>query len=229
MPDKLQSLSDKIIHIRGNGVEPDKQLPVKYLSEIITARVEEIIMSILYEIEQSGFADMLRSGIVITGGSAKLANLGNFIYDISGFKVRIGYPKKCFSCIDCDGITEPSSATSIGLLISALADQTVNCAVDSTTARILTEVETADGKEIKVEVVGVGEVGTEENPQGTIWADKDIEKVIPPKKEKIKKNGIFNVTFTKINTKLDQFKTNLTNGILDLYQDIAEDEPQEKA
>ena len=70
MPEKLQSLSDKIIHIRSNSAEPDKQLPVKYLSEIITARVEEIIMAILYEIEKSGFADMLRSGIVVTGGCA---------------------------------------------------------------------------------------------------------------------------------------------------------------
>ena len=33
MPDKLQSLSEKIIHIRSNSTEPDKQLPVKYLSE----------------------------------------------------------------------------------------------------------------------------------------------------------------------------------------------------
>ena len=181
---------------------------------------------------------MLRSGLVITGGSAKTANLGNFIYDISGFKVRIGHPKKCFSCIDCEGITEPSSATSVGLLISALSDQTVNCAVESTTSRIITEVETADGREIKIEVMeadednaaeedgGVGEAGTEDNPQGTIWADKDIEKVVPPKKEKTKKNGIFNVTFTKINTRIDKFKTNLTNGLLDLYQDLAEDDSQ---
>jgi cell division protein FtsA len=41
-------------------------------------------MAILYEIHTSGFADMLRSGIVITGGGAQIANLGNFIYDISG-------------------------------------------------------------------------------------------------------------------------------------------------
>ena len=85
MPDKLLSLSDKILNIRGDGAEPDKQLSVKYLSEIITARVEEIMMAILYEIEQSGFADMLRSGIVVTGGCAQTANLGNLIYDISGY------------------------------------------------------------------------------------------------------------------------------------------------
>ena len=127
MPDKLQSLSEKVIHILGNGIEPDKKLPVKYLSEIITARVEEIMMAILYEINQSGFADSLRSGIVITGGSAQLPNLGNFIYDLSGYRVRTGYAQKTFSHADCDGLGETSAATSIGLLLAA-RDEMGNCA-----------------------------------------------------------------------------------------------------
>lgn len=235
MPEKLQSLSDKIIHIKGNGIEPDKQLPVKYLSEIITARVEEIMMSILYEIEKSGFADMLRSGIVITGGSAKIANLGNFIYDISGFKVRIGNPIKCFSCIDCEGITDASSATSMGLLISALADQTVNCTIDAPTTRIITEIETAQGTEMTVEVSveepeddgGVGEAGTEDNPQGTIWKDDEIEKVDPVVKKKEKTKSRFRIRFTKFDEKLEEITGKIKNGIFDFYQDIVEDDPQD--
>ncbi len=67
MPDRLQNLGEKIIHIRSNNSEPDKKLPVKYLSEIITARVEEILMDNLYEIKESGFEDKLRSGIVVPG------------------------------------------------------------------------------------------------------------------------------------------------------------------
>ena len=141
MPEKLQSLSDKIIHIRSNSAEPDKQLPVKYLSEIITARIEEIMMAILFEIEKSGFADMLRSGIVVTGGCARTANLGNFIYDLSGYKVRTGYPKKVFSYQDCDGITETSAATSIGLILASINDKTVSCTVGE-----------VRGKEVEVEV-----------------------------------------------------------------------------
>ena len=73
MPDKLQSLSEKVLHIRSNSTEPDKQVTVKYLSEIITARIEEILMAMFYEIDRSGFADMLQSGIVITGGCAQTA------------------------------------------------------------------------------------------------------------------------------------------------------------
>lgn len=126
MPEKLQSLSDKIIHITSNTTEPDKKLPVKYLSEIITARVEEIMMAILYEIHQSGFADSLRSGIVITGGGAQIPNLGNFIYDISGYRVKTGYPQNLFSHLGCEDITETSATTSIGLILAA-KDDMGNC------------------------------------------------------------------------------------------------------
>ena len=129
MPDKLQSLSEKVIQIRSKSAEGDKSLSVKYLSEIITARVEEIMMAVLYEIEQSGFADRLRSGIVITGGVAQCANLCNFINDISGYKVRTGYPKHLFSHQGCEGLTDTTAATSIGLLLAAKNSANVNCII----------------------------------------------------------------------------------------------------
>ncbi len=127
MPEKLQSMGEKILHIRSNSTEPDMKLPVKYLSEIITARVEEIMMAILYEIYHSGFADSLRSGIVITGGCAQMANLGNLIYDISGYRVRTGYALNLFSHSGCEGLSETSATTSLGLLLAA-KDDMGNCA-----------------------------------------------------------------------------------------------------
>ena len=129
MPDKLQSLSEKVIQIRSNSSEGDKSLSVKYLSEIITARVEEIMMAILYEIEISGFADRLRSGIVITGGVAQCANICNFINDISGYKVRTGYPKHLFSHQGCEGLSNTTAATSMGLLLAAKNSANVNCII----------------------------------------------------------------------------------------------------
>lgn len=150
MPDKLQSLSEKVIQIRSNSSEGDKSLSVKYLSEIITARVEEIMMAVLYEIERSGFADMLRSGIVITGGVAQCANICNFINDISGYKVRTGYPKHLFSHQGCEGLTDTSAATSIGLLLAAKNTANVNCIISNKETETVVEVEepeTDDGLE----------------------------------------------------------------------------------
>lgn len=127
MPEKLQSMGEKVLHIRSNSTGPDMKLPVKYLSEIITARVEEIVMAMLYEIYQSGFADSLRNGIVITGGCAQMANLGNFIYDISGYRVRTGYAQNLFSHSGCEGLSETSATVSLGLLLAA-KDDMGNCA-----------------------------------------------------------------------------------------------------
>ena len=127
MPEKLQNLSEKVIHIRSNSAEPDKQLPVKYLSEIISARVEEIMMAIFYEIQNSGFADMLRSGVVVTGGCAQIPNINSYMHEISGYKIRTGYPKMLFSGQNCDGINDTSAAPSIGLIYAALEEEEINC------------------------------------------------------------------------------------------------------
>ena len=128
MPEKLHSLSEKVLQIMSSNNEPSKQITVKYLSEIITARIEEIIMAILYEIEESGFGDMLKSGIVITGGVAETANLSNFIYELSGYRVRTGYPKGQFSSTGCNGIKDTSAATSVGLILAAKDEMGINCA-----------------------------------------------------------------------------------------------------
>lgn len=127
MPDKLQNLSEKVIQINSGNASPNKQLSVKYLSEIITYRVKEIIEAILYEIEKSGFADNLRNGIVLTGGGANLTNCANYIKELSGYNVRAGYPKHLFSATGCDGVFETDAAVSISLILAAKADRIRDC------------------------------------------------------------------------------------------------------
>jgi cell division protein FtsA len=71
---------------------------------------------------------MLKSGLVITGGVAETANLSNFIYELSGYRVRTGYPKGQFSTVGCNGIKDPSAATSVGLILAAKDELGINCA-----------------------------------------------------------------------------------------------------
>lgn len=130
MPEKLQNMSEKVLHIMDKNGDQDKQVPVKYLSEIITARMEEIIEAVLYEIQESGLAEHLRCGIVITGGAAQTANLGMLINDMSGYKVRVGYPRTDMSDYDVDGTHETSAASVLGLLAASLKEGKINCATD---------------------------------------------------------------------------------------------------
>ena len=155
MPDKLQSLSEKVLHIDGMTAEQSKEVTVKYLSEIITARVEEIIQAMLYEISQSGLAEHLRGGIVVTGGASQTANLGILIRQMSGYNVRIGNPLGTLSCQDVEGIYEPSAATSLGLIQAAIEDECMNCATVEETFH--TEVETVVEETIVEETVALAE------------------------------------------------------------------------
>lgn len=129
MPDKLLSLSEKVLYIKGNTAQQSKEVTVKYLSEIITARVEEIIQAMLYEISESGLAENLRGGIVVTGGASQTANLGMLIKQMSGYNVRIGHPLGLLSCQDIEGIGDTTAATSVGLINAAIEDECMNCAI----------------------------------------------------------------------------------------------------
>ena len=195
MPDKLQSLSEKVLHIRSNSTEPDKQVTVKYLSEIITARIEEILMAMFYEIDRSGFADMLQSGIVITGGCAQTANLGNFIYELSGYRVRTGYPHGCFCATGCDSIKDTTAATSVGLLMAAKNEQClVNCTRKDpfeSVSTIITEGFLPDTKGESEETETVEETAVD---NGQLFKAEEIETVEAPKKEK---RGFLDVIWRK--------------------------------
>ncbi len=125
-PAKLVTLSEKTLQIRYED-GPFKEIPVKFISSIIDAREREIIDAILYSIQESNLKDELRSGIVITGGGANMANLANLIKDMSGYNVRIGYPKHRFSADGVTGAFETGSAGVIGMILAARDDRLPTC------------------------------------------------------------------------------------------------------
>lgn len=126
MPDKLQTLADKALQIEEEE-NIKTRIPVKYLSEVITARVKEIIDAILYEIQMSGFADLLRSGVVVTGGGANLLNCANYIKDLSGYNVSVGYPRNLFSYEGCPQIKDPAAVASVAMILAAKDDNMLSC------------------------------------------------------------------------------------------------------
>ncbi|MDE5733303.1 MAG: cell division protein FtsA [Bacteroidales bacterium] len=227
MPERLQNLSEKVLHIRSNGADADKQLPVKYLSEIITARVEEIVYAILYEINESGMADMIRSGIVVTGGCAQIANIGNLITEFSGYKVRTGYPLPVISGQDVDGIRDTTAATSMGLILAAIEDGIGNCACADIDAAVKRNEETVrepapagqdiDAVQVSPEAESQSEpAAVQEKAKevpGTLFKDEEIETVAPPPRQP---RNIFNVLWgkaQKVGKKISDSTDTLIDGI----------------
>ena len=171
MPNKLSSLGEKSIQIVDEDGNTTAQVSVKYISEIITARMKEIIEALLFRIQESGFAseEDLRAGVVVTGGGAELVNCANYIKELSGYTVKVGRPRKLFSCEGCPEASETSAATSMGMILSARNDRFLNC-VNEAVARNMTVPQTgsAEISEEKEEATPVQEVVEDIPETGTV-------------------------------------------------------------
>ena len=90
---------------------------VKIVNDIAKARIEEIILMVLKTLNTKKL-DKSFNSIVITGGTANIYGLDNFISEITKIKTRIGVCDNIYtsSNIDENKIINPSYSTSIGLL-----------------------------------------------------------------------------------------------------------------
>lgn len=182
MPNKLSSLGEKSIQIVDEDGNTTAQVSVKYISEIITARMKEIIEALLFRIQESGFAseEDLRAGVVVTGGGAELVNCANYIKELSGYTVKVGRPRKLFSCEGCPEASETSAATSMGMILSARNDRFLNC-VNEAVARNMTVPQTGSAEipEEKEEATPVHEVVEDVPETGTVIVG--VEEVVRQK------------------------------------------------
>ena len=110
------SQENEIVCIPGlRGREP-KEISVKNLSNIISARMSEIIEHIYFEIKNSGYEKKLIGGIVVTGGGSQLKHINQLIEFTTGIDSRIGYPNEHLSPNTNIKITSPLFATGVGLV-----------------------------------------------------------------------------------------------------------------
>ena len=151
----------------------------------MTARVEEIIEAVLYEIQESGLAEHLRCGIVITGGTAQTANIANLINEMSGYKVRIGYPKTEYTDIDADGTHDTTATTVLGLVRAALKEEAGNCAVDSDRPIIVETVNETVNEEPEETKEEVEEVTYEETEQEEVVEHEEQEEEVAEQEEEV--------------------------------------------
>ena len=223
MPEKLQNMNEKILRINIGATAQYKDLPVKYLSEVITCRVQEIMEAVLYEIQKSGFADKLRSGIVLTGGGANLANCGNFITELSGYSVRIGYPKPLFSSGGCIGVHEAEAAISIGMILAAARDCCDDCSVPESypTGKTSVIVEPAAEKEKETEAQdnGMTESGLH---SGTLFPDDETVEQARPKRKDAPQPGKQRTVSWK--SKLQKAVDRFTGTLYDMNKEMNDEE-----
>ena len=108
---------DTQVEVPGLGDRGPRMLSRQVLAGVIEPRVEEIYSLVQQVIRESGYEEVLSSGIVITGGSAVMPGMVELGEDIFLKPVRRGIPK--YSGALSDMVAQPRAATVMGMLEEA--------------------------------------------------------------------------------------------------------------
>jgi cell division protein FtsA len=106
---------DEMIDVPGLGDRAPRQLSRQTLAEVIEPRVEELFTLVQQVLRQSGFEELLSSGIVLTGGSALMQGMVELGEEIFHMPVRLGVPRYAGGLQDV--VQSPRYATAVGLLL----------------------------------------------------------------------------------------------------------------
>ncbi|QHE94143.1 cell division protein FtsA [Pandoraea fibrosis] len=112
-----QSLADpdEMIEVPGLGERGPRTLSRQALAAVIEPRVEELFSLVQQVVRESGYEELLSSGIVLTGGAAMMPGMVELGEDIFLKPVRIGVPEYAGGLADV--VRSPRYATAMGLLL----------------------------------------------------------------------------------------------------------------
>jgi len=105
------------VEVPGLGDRGPRMLSKQALAGVIEPRVEEIFSLVQQVVRESGYEEVLSSGIVLTGGSAVMPGMVELGEDIFLKPVRRGIPK--YNGALADMVGQPRAATVMGLLEEA--------------------------------------------------------------------------------------------------------------
>jgi len=117
----LRQLADanEMIEVPGIGDRAPRTMSRQTLAEVIEPRVDELYQLVQKVLRDSGFEDLLSSGIVLTGGSSVMQGMVELGEEIFHMPVRIGVPR--YSGGLADVVRNPRYATAVGLLLEGVA------------------------------------------------------------------------------------------------------------
>jgi cell division protein FtsA len=114
---QLLANPDAQVEVPGLGDRAPRMLSKQALAGVIEPRVEEIFSLVQQVIRESGYEEVLSSGIVLTGGSAVMHGMVELGEDIFLKPVRRGVPK--YTGALADMVSQPRVATVMGLMEEA--------------------------------------------------------------------------------------------------------------
>ncbi|MES2364306.1 MAG: cell division protein FtsA [Pseudomonadota bacterium] len=110
-----------MVEVPGVGERPPRQLSRQTLAEVIEPRVLELYELVQAELRRSGFEELMRSGIVITGGSAAMQGMVDLGEEVFHMPVRLGLPQYAGGLSEM--MRNARYATGVGLLLAGMDQQ----------------------------------------------------------------------------------------------------------
>jgi len=114
---QLLANADGQVEVPGLGDRVPRTLSRQALASVIEPRVEEIFEIVQQVVRDSGYEEMLSSGVVLTGGSAVMPGMVELGEDIFLKPVRRGVPR--YTRALADMVAVPRAATVMGLMEEA--------------------------------------------------------------------------------------------------------------
>jgi cell division protein FtsA len=113
----LRQLADpnEMIEVPGIGDREPRVMSRQTLAEVIEPRAEELFSLVQKVLRESGYEELLSSGIVLTGGSSMMQGMTELGEEIFHMPVRIGMPRYQGGLADV--VRNPRYATAMGLLM----------------------------------------------------------------------------------------------------------------
>ena len=196
---------------------------MRYISEIIDCRAREIVDAMLYYIQESGLPNAIRSGIVITGGGAELANFVGLVKEMSGYEVRKGYPRFMFSAPMGSGVYSTAATSALGMVLAAKDDRLPDCVSQPLKEEEIPEEELVE-LEVTDETSAVNNITDEEmesGETGNLISPEEFGEAV--KKEKnSRKVKVKNPSFMSVAWK--KMKDSMKSGALKIYDDATREE-----
>lgn len=119
----LASLTDseEMIKVPGVGSREPREVSRSILAAIIEPRMEEIFSLALREIKKTNFADILATGIILSGGGSLLEGVEDLAEQVFDMPVKKGEVRGVSGLLDI--AANPVNTTGIGLVIYGLSGQ----------------------------------------------------------------------------------------------------------
>jgi cell division protein FtsA len=117
----LRQLADanETVEVPGLGDRAPRQMSRQTLAEVIEPRVEELYSLVQQVLRQSGYEELVSSGIVLTGGSAVMQGMVELGEEVFHMPVRLGVPRYAGALAEV--VRNPRYATAVGLLMEGKA------------------------------------------------------------------------------------------------------------